>query len=50
MQACDDFSSDIRVDKVFRNFEMFSEDVQFFIASDETDKRNGPIRDVINFR
>jgi hypothetical protein len=50
MQACNDFSSDIRVDKVFRNFEMFSKDIQFFIASDETDKRDGPVRDVINFR
>jgi hypothetical protein len=50
MQACNDFSSDIRVDKVFRNFEMFSEDIQFLIAPDETDKRDGPVGDVINFR
>jgi hypothetical protein len=49
MQAGDNFSPDIRVDKGLRKLKMFSEDIEFSIASDETNKRDSSVRDVINF-
>lgn len=50
MQTGNNFSSNISVDKGFRKLKMFSKDIEFPIASDETDKRDGSIRDVIDFR
>ena len=48
MQTRNDFSSDISIDKGLREFKMFSEDIQFSITSDETDKRDGSLWDVGN--
>jgi hypothetical protein len=50
VQIGDDFSPNIRINKLFRNFEMFSKDIKILVASDESDKRNGSVWDVINFR
>jgi hypothetical protein len=47
MQTSDDFCSDIRVDEVFRELEMFSKDIQFLVSADETDKGNCSLRNVI---
>jgi len=47
MQTSDDFCSDIRIDEVFRELEMFSKDIQFLISADETDKGNCSLRNVI---
>lgn len=49
MQAGNNFSSNISVDKSLRKLKMFSKDIEFPIASDKTDKRDGSVRDVINF-
>jgi hypothetical protein len=48
MQACNNFSSDICIDKVFRKHEMFSKDIQLSITSDEPDERDRPIGDIID--
>jgi hypothetical protein len=48
MQAGNDFSSDIGIDKGFRKFKMFSEDIQLPIASNKTDKRDGSLWDIVN--
>lgn len=47
MELGDDFSPDIGVNKFFRNFKMFSEDIQFSITTDKADERDGSFRDVI---
>lgn len=49
MKTGNNFSSNISVDKGLRKLKMFSKDIEFSIASDETDKRDGSIRDVIDF-
>jgi hypothetical protein len=49
MQPSDDFSPNISIDKGLRKLKMFSEDIEFSIASDETDERDGSVWDVINF-
>lgn len=48
MQTRDNFGSNIGVNEVFGKLEMFSKDVQLPITSDETDERDGPVRDVID--
>jgi len=50
MQSGDDFSSDITINKIFRKLEMFSKDIQLPITSDETDERDGSVRNIINPR
>ena len=48
MQTRDNFGSNIGVNEVFGKLEMFSKDVQLPITSDETDERDGSVRDVID--
>jgi hypothetical protein len=50
VQTSDDFGPNVRIDKLFRNFKMLSKDIKFLIASDETDKRDDSVWDVIDFR
>jgi len=47
MQNSDDFSLDIGIDEVLGKFKMFSKDIQFLVTSDETDKGDRPVRNVI---
>lgn len=47
MKVSNDSSPDVAVDKGLGNLKMFSEDIEPPIASDETDKRDGSIRDVV---
>jgi hypothetical protein len=49
VQTSDDFGSNIRINKLFRNLKMLSKDIKVLIASDETNKRDGSVWDVINF-
>ena len=48
MQAGNDFSSDISIDKGFRELKMLSEDIQVSITSDKANKRDGSLWDVGN--
>ena len=50
MQACNNFSLDIRIDKIFRKHKMFSKDIQLSITSDEPDERDRSIGDIIDLR
>jgi len=45
MQVGNDFSADIRINKGLGNGKMFSEDIELPVAADETNERNGSIRD-----
>jgi len=45
----DDFSPNIRINKLFRNLKVFSKDIKIPIASYEADERDGAIGNVINF-
>ena len=47
MQARDDFSPDIRINKGLGNGKRLPKDIQLSIAADETNEGNGSIR---NFR
>ena len=49
MKTGDDFSPNIRINKLFRNLKVFSKDIKIPIASYEADKRDGAIGNVINF-
>lgn len=48
MQARDNFSLNIGVNKVFGKLEMFSKDIQLLITSDEPNERDGSVRNVID--
>ena len=48
MQTRDNFGSNIGVNKVFGKLEMFSKDIQLPITSDETNERDGSVRNVID--
>jgi len=50
MQTRDNFSPDISVDEGFRKFEMFCKDIQFLVTSDEANKRDRSIRNIIDLR
>ena len=43
MQAGENFSPDIRIDKGLRNGKMLSEDVQLSITADEANEGNGSL-------
>jgi hypothetical protein len=50
MQASDDFSTNIGVNKLPRHPEMFSEDVQDLVTSDKTNEGDGPVRNIRDLR
>jgi hypothetical protein len=50
MQSSNDFSSDISIDEVLRKLKMFSKDIQSAVSSNETDKRDGSLRNVVKVR
>ncbi len=48
MQTGNDFSSNIGIDKGFRELKMLSEDIQLSITSDKANKRDGSLWDIGN--
>ena len=48
MQTRDNFGSNVGINEVFRKLEMFSKDIQLPITSDETNERDGSVRNVID--
>ncbi len=48
MQTGNDSSSNIGIDKGFRKLKMFSKDIELSIASNETDKGDGSLWDIVN--
>jgi hypothetical protein len=50
MQASDDFSSYIGINKSFGKLKMFSKDIQLSVTSDETNERDRSVRNIINIR
>jgi hypothetical protein len=45
MENGSDFSPDIRINERLGNDKMFSKDIQFPVAADETNEGNGSLRD-----
>lgn len=50
MQTRNDFSSDISIDKGLRKLKMFSKDIQSSITSDEADKGDCSLWNVVKVR
>ena len=48
MQAGNDFSSHISIDKVLRKLKMFSEDIEVSITADKADERDRSVRDEVD--
>ena len=48
MQIGNDFNSDVSIDKVLGEFEMLSKNIELLVTSDETDKRDCSVGDVVN--
>jgi hypothetical protein len=48
MQTRNNFGSNVGVNKAFGKLKMFSKYIQLTITSDETDERDGPIRNIID--
>jgi len=49
MQAGNNFSSDIGIDKFFGKFEMFSKDIEFPVTSNKSDDRDCSLGDIVDF-
>ena len=49
MQTGNNSSSSIGIDKGLKKLKMFSKDIELPITSNETDKRDGSLWDIVNF-